>query len=398
MPDASARLTLMFACAAHALFHILTALFLTLVLVLEVEWSRPYDELIGLWTAGALLLGLGAPAAGWLGDRYGEVRVMIVFLLGLGAATVLCGLAQGPLPLGLALAAMGLFGAIYHPVGTAWVMKNVVTRGRSIAILGISGSIGAAVASLVAGLLADLSGWRLAFALPGALCAGAGLALAWCYGSGRVSDRDTDLAPSPQPSRSDAVQAFLVLAVTMSLTSVMYYAFVTMLPKWLERSLGEALGEGLIGVGAVVTVIYLVGATAQFVGGHYADKGMAKRVYVASYAMKLAALLLAAQLGGWPVVLAAIVVAFVFDIAAPVENVLIARFTSTRRRGLAYGLRNGIAIVAGPLGVQLVAWLFDPVTGFQTLLVVLAGMALGILLAGLLLPADRPAAVPAAGA
>ena len=385
----SRRLVMVFACFGHAWFHVLVALFLTLVLVLEPVWQRPYDELIGLWTAGALLLGLAAPLAGWLSDRWGEARMMAVFFLGIGAATILCGLSDGPPLLMAGLGLIGLFGAIYHPVGTAWVVKHAAKRGRSIAVLGICGSIGAAAASLIAASLADLFDWRAAFILPGGLAVAAGAALAWALVTNRVVERQTDVLCEPEPSRRDVRQAFTVLAVTMSLTTVVYYAVTTMLPKWLERQVGADLGSGLLGIGALVTLVYLLGATAQFVGGHFADKGAAKRVYVASYGLKLAALLLALAVSGWPVVAAAVVIVFVFDIAAPVENVLIARFTSSRRRGLAYGIRNGIAIAAGPLGVQLVSWMFDEATGFDPLLVVLAGFVLVILLAASFLPGDR---------
>ncbi len=386
----SFRLVLIFACLGHAWFHILVALFLILVLLIEPVWQRPYDELIALWTPGALLLGLAAPAAGWLGDRWGEVRLMIVFFIGSGGATIACGLAAGPLPLLVGLSLIGLFGAIYHPVGTAWVVKHATARGRAIAMLGICGSLGAAISSLVAGGLADLFDWRLAFVIPGAATLATGLALLVAYLAGRVVDRESDTLAQREPERGEVRQAFAVLAVTMSLTTVLYYAFTTMLPKWLERELGDALGEGLLALGALVTLVYLLGATAQFVGGHFADRGRAKAVYVISFALKVAALILGVFVTGWPVVAAAVVVVFVFDIAAPVENILIARFTSSRRRGLAYGLRNGIAILAGPLGVQLVAWLFDEASGFDALLLVLAALALLVLFAALLLPAERP--------
>lgn len=392
----TARLTLIFASLGHALFHVIVALFITLVLVLEPLWGRSYDELIGLWTAGALMLGLGAPLAGWLGDRFGEIGVMLAFFAGIGAASIGCGLAEGPAGLALWLTVMGLFGAIYHPVGTAWVVKNVAQRGRSIAIVGISGSIGAAVASTVAGGLADLAGWRIGFIVPGALALLAGAGLALCWSLGLVTDRTDDAAPQPEPQRLDVRRAFAVLIVTMSLTSLAYHAFSTMLPKWIERELWAGAETSLTAVGVVVTLVYLLGATAQFVGGHYADRGLAKPVYAASFALKLAALLAASMVAGWPMLIAAVIVVFVFDIAAPVENVLIARYTSSRRRGLAYGLRHGIAIVAAPLGVQLVALLFDPAAGFSRLLQVLAAIVAVMLFAALLLPSERRmAAAPA---
>jgi FSR family fosmidomycin resistance protein-like MFS transporter len=392
----AARLTLVFAGLGHALFHIIVALFITLVLVLAPLWGRPYEELIGLWTLGALMLGLGAPVAGWVGDRFGEIRVMLIFFAGIGVASIGCGLADGAGELTLWLTVMGLFGAIYHPVGTAWVVKNVARRGQSIALVGIAGSIGAAIASTVAGGLADLASWRVAFILPGVLALLAGAALALCWLLGLVADRASDAAPEPEPARLDVRRAFAVLIVTMSLTSLAYHAFSTMLPKWVERELWAGAPASLTAVGAVVTLIYLLGATAQFIGGHYADRGMAKTVYAASFALKLAALVAASMVGGWPMLIAAVVVVFVFDIAAPVENVLIARYTASHRRGLAYGLRHGIAIVVAPLGVQLVALLFDPMTGFSRLLLVLAALVAVMLFAALLLPAERRAGVATA--
>lgn len=389
MTEHQGQTVLAFACVAHALFHIIAALFLTLVLVLQPAWNLPYGELIALWTAGAFLLGLGAPVAGWLGDRLGETRMMITYFLGLGTSSIACGLAEGPRSLQLGLAAMGLFGAIYHPVGTAWVVKNVARRGRSIAVLGISGSIGIALASLVAAGIADIAGWRAAFAIPGALAVVAGLALLGAYATGRVADRSGDFAATPDPDRRDVRRAFVVLIITMTLMSVVYQAFTTMLPKWIGREIGSQLGQGLTGLGALVTLIYLAGAAAQLVGGYFSDRGMTKPIYVLSFALQLAAFALAPVVTGWPVVLAAMAMAFVFDLASQLENMLIARYTPSSRRGLAYGVRHGIAIIAGPIGVLMVARLFSEAAGFRPVLLVLAAIVTVIVAAALLLPGER---------
>jgi MFS family permease len=397
MPTRSSRLVILFACAGHAMVHVLTALFLTIVLVLEEAWQRPYDELIALWTAGALLMGLGAPLAGWLGDRWGETRVMIAFLIGAGAATIAAGLAEGPPTLWVALALLGLFASVYHPVGTAWVVKNAVARGRTIAIVGICGSLGFAVTALIAGLLSDLVSWRVAFALPGGLSVLLGLLLWRCYARGLVEDRAADLRAEAEPSRTALLRAFGVLTVTLFLSSVVYHAYTTIVPKWVSEGLGPSIGEGVLGIGAVVTLIYLVASMAQLVGGHASDRWSAKWAYVLSYAIKLPALLLAAYLVGWPIVAAAVVIAFMFDIGAPAENVLIARYAPAAKRGLVYGLRNAAALVAAPLGVQLVAWSYAWFEGYRSLFPLLAALVLVIVAVALLLPRDRPllAATPA---
>ena len=72
---------------------------------------------------------------------------MAGFFLGTGAAMMAAGLASSPLALGVALAAMGSFAAIYHPIGTAMLVEAAGDRvGRSVGINGVFGNLGVACA------------------------------------------------------------------------------------------------------------------------------------------------------------------------------------------------------------------------------------------------------------
>ena len=95
MSPASTRLSLGFSCIGHAFMHVLSALYLTVVLGLERDWAIGYDELIRLWTIGSLMIGVGAPLAGWLGDRWSDAKMMVVFFLLTGAGSIASGLAGG---------------------------------------------------------------------------------------------------------------------------------------------------------------------------------------------------------------------------------------------------------------------------------------------------------------
>ena len=401
------RLVVAFACLGHFLHHVVTGLFLTLAVVLERVWERPYSEIITLWTAGALLVGLGAPLAGWLADRLGHARVMAGFFVGLGLSCILAGLVTGPTGMAAALAAMGLFGAIYHPVGMAWVSmaSPVQTRGRIMGWLGISGSFGVAFAAVIAGGLAALFGWRMAMIIPGVVTIAGGALLVLALLAGRVAGMPSHAVRAATPGHAKADErapmgVLVVLAVTFSLGSIVYAAFSTALPKWLSDTLAlDAAESGRLGL--IVGATLLAGSFGQLVGGRLADRLPFKWLYVGTFALKLVPLALAGALGGAPAVLAAAVIGFTFDMSAPVENLLLARYSSGRRRGLAFGIKFAMGFGAAPIGVNLVAWTYGEGAGGAGLLyAILAGLTAVMLLAALLLPREASpvrshAAVPA---
>jgi FSR family fosmidomycin resistance protein-like MFS transporter len=382
---------LFFACAAHFMHHVLVSLFLTLVISLTVEWGRGYAELIVLWTIGSLMIGLGAPLAGWLGDRWGESRVMVLLFFGLGLASIACGLARSPAEMNVALTALGLFGALYHPVGNAWVVKHARERGKAIAAAGIFGSFGVAAGPVIAGVLNDAIDWRWAFILPGLATMAFGAALVVMKLLGLVPEREGDAhdIQHEAPTARDRRNIIIILGVTMTLTLIAVTAFVTALPKLIE-TLELGTREGLTRVGLLTGAIYLAASGAQFVGGHLADRGAARLAYLRCFAILAATLAAAALTDTWVLVPLAIAVMFLFETIAPIETVFVARYAPAGKRGLFFGMRYAISVVGGPAGVWLVSSLYDPAHGFSNLLLALAGMAVVTGAIGLLLPQDKP--------
>lgn len=392
------RLVIGFACAGHASMHILTGLYLTLVLVIERVWARPYDELIGLWTLGAMMIGLGAPLAGWLSDRYGERRLMILFFLLTGGGSILTGLADDTNRLWIALAVLGLGASIYHPVALAWVVRHSPRRrGMVMGIWGISGSLGVAVASVIAGTLADFWSWQTAFIVPGGIVVAIGVALMLTPDAETSTEAGDDAGEREPPvSRGTMVRAFGALTAAMFLGGVFYAVFTTMLPKWLNATMFGGGGElDASNLGAIVTTVYLAGALAQIVGGYLTDRVPLKVLYVASFVIKLPLPFLAAIVGGWPAALLAAGIIFFLDFGAPVENVLVARYAPDHRRGLIYGLKFVLAFASGPIGVQMVAWFYDLYGDFHRLLMVMGAMVVAMLVMAMLLPSDRTRPVAA---
>jgi MFS family permease len=62
--------------------------------------------------------------------------------------------------LGGALLAVGLFAAIYHPVGTAMLVSYADKLGREVGMNGVWGNLGVASSALITGAICQYLGWR----------------------------------------------------------------------------------------------------------------------------------------------------------------------------------------------------------------------------------------------
>ena len=68
--------TIGFACAGHTLSRLLTLLFPTVLLALEVEFGLSFKKLATLAVPGAFLFGAGALPAGCLGDKWSKTTLL----------------------------------------------------------------------------------------------------------------------------------------------------------------------------------------------------------------------------------------------------------------------------------------------------------------------------------
>jgi predicted MFS family arabinose efflux permease len=161
-----------------------------LLVVIGLDMGAPLSAVAAVASAYFLAYGLMQPVWGMISDRIGRVRVMRLSLLGAALAGVGSVLAPNLLVLGICrTVAGGCFAALIPStlvyVGDMW---PAAVRQRPLADVLAASSLGIAVATAGAGLLADLIHWR---AVPGATAAAA--ALLWVA-----------LARLPEPDRSPA--------------------------------------------------------------------------------------------------------------------------------------------------------------------------------------------------
>ncbi len=379
-----------FASLGHFYIHLCTAFYFVIVLALERAWQLPYHELIELWTIGSLLVGAAAVPAGMLSDRFGATKMMVVFFVGMGACSIAAGLSNSSTTMMLSLAGLGLFAAVYHPVGIPWLLRNVRRDiGRVLGFNGLFGSLGAAGAGVSAGLLIDVIDWRAAFILPGTICLVTGLALLVFVIKGSVADGVRASERSREPSRADMKRAFLILLLTMFLAGMVYHTTQISLPKVFDERHGGLVGSGVLGVGLLVAGVYTAAGFMQIIGGHLADRFPLKPVYVGAMLIQIPTLFLAASFTGVPLMLIATIMVMANVGALPAENLLLSRYTPQHRHGLVFGLKFSLAFGAAPVSVLLVAVVSERTGGFYWVFAVLAAFILLAFTAAALLPSER---------
>ncbi len=387
----SPRLSLIFSCVGHAYIHMFTAFYFTIVLAIERDWQQPFHELLGLWTPAALLVGLAALPAGGVADRWSTIGIMTIYFIGLGAASVVAGLMGAPLSLMVAMAGIGLFAAIYHPVGIPWVIRAAAPEkvGKMLAINGIFGSFGVGLAAVSAGVLIELWGWRAAFIVPGLVCLATGLAMLVLVRTGRIVEAVGAPADRGAANKSDRTRVFAILLVTMFVGGISFNAVQSAMPKLFEGRLLDITGGSVVGIGSLVAVVYVASGIAQLIGGVLADRVQLRFVLLGAWALQAPLMLTMAALFNVPLVIAAFVVVSANAGALAAENMLLSSAASAKRQGLVFGLKFVIAFGAAPLAIELVASIQRLTGDLGNLFLLLSAAAAAVAVLLIALPGER---------
>ena len=126
-----------------------------------------YDEIIAYGAVGFLFFGAFAPLAAHFSDKISRSFLMIVYHFGIGLSSILAAAATNLWLFAVSLSLIGIFAAIYHPVGITMLLSKNKNNGVRMGINGVFGNMGVAAAPLITGLILFYGNWRLCFLLPG---------------------------------------------------------------------------------------------------------------------------------------------------------------------------------------------------------------------------------------
>jgi MFS family permease len=379
--EASRRLVVGFLNWAHALDHFVILIYPTVVIELAAIYDRSYASLIALSTASFVAFGLFSLPAGWLGDRWSRRNLMVAFYIGCGVSLVAAAFAPSLTVLAIALFSLGVFAAIYHPVGTAMIIEHAKERGRTLAFNGVCGNLGVSLAAGITAALTAALTWRGAFLVPGLICIATGLIYFWLSPpEHRHAATARSRAPDVLLSPTIAAVIFALFVIVALSAGLVFNTISVALPKIVDERIGN--GISLVLVGGLTTAVFLCGAVAQITVGRLVERIPPHILFAAIAIMQFTGVVWSAYASG-----ATLLVALAFTMAAiygqiTVNDLLIARYTADAWRSRVYAVRYFITFMISGVAVSMIALLYGR-GGFSLVLGVTAVVAMGFLIAAI---------------
>jgi MFS family permease len=372
----SRRLSIAFLNWAHAIDHFVMLIYPTVVISLQAAFGRSYAELIALGTASFVAFGLFSLPAGWLADRWSRRNMMVAFYIGCGVSLGMAAVAPTLAALAVALFALGVFAAIYHPVGTAMVIEQAEQRGRSLAFNGVCGNLGAALAAGITAALISMLGWRSAFLVPAVLCFATGAAYLWLIPDDRHHVSTRKSSPEVRLPAWVAAAIFGLFIVVALSAGLVFNTISVALPKIVD----ERLDVPLVLVGGVATAVFMCGALAQLAVGRLVEWIAPHILFAIMAFLQFVGVVWAAYAQG-AMLLAALALTMAAAYAqVTVNDLVIARYTADSWRGRVYAVRYFLTFLVSGAAVSMLAVLYGR-GGFDLVLNTTAMVAFGFVVA-----------------
>jgi len=387
------RIHFLFLNIGHFYDHLFMLVFATVAaLSLSHEWGMSYAELIPYATPGFVAFGVCAVPAGWLADKWSRKAMMLIFYIGIGLSSIFTALAETPLQIAIGLLSIGLFAAIYHPVGLALVVQGRENTGVPLAINGILGNMGVACAALISGFLIDHAGWRSAFVWPGVVSIATGIAYAGLLYADRgeiaveayLRVKAKKAPDTIAMDRRLIARVFVIIFFSTAVGGLVFQSTTFALPKVFDERLAELAVSATL-VGWYAFVVFAIAAFGQLVVGYLVDHYSVRSVFALVVALQV--IFFASMLGstGWSALGVSIAFMLVVFGQIPINDVLIGRITRTEWRSRVYAFRYIVSFSVMASSVPLIAWIHAR-WGFDSLFTVLSAAAACIFTSVLMLP------------
>ena len=369
---------------SHFLDHFIMLVFAKAAYDAGRYFGMSYEEIIVYGVAGFVLFGGMAPVAAQLADRYSRSLMMVVYHFGIGIAAVLAGLSQSVWHLGAAIGLIGVFAAIYHPVGIAMLIKSNRSIGFRLGINGVFGNMGVAAAPLIIGLLLTFGDWRLCFIASGLFCI--------AYGVVFITALVDEAAPAGK-AKSKMATGFAPgwkLALGSMLLSTasggfIFGAMTFVVPRYFEISLPN-ISTSVAMTGLLASIVYAAASFSQIGVGWLIDRVAPKWVLFSIGVGQVIFVALAARFTDYALFFAMLVaMCFVFG-QIPITDTILSRYVPDDWRARVLSVKFMVNLTIGATVLPICGTILQSGYEMAALFSVMSALAVFVVIAGALLP------------
>ena len=373
--------------SGHFFSHFYLIVLPPLFPLLEAELGVGYAALGLLLSLPNLATMLLQTPIGFLVDRFGARRPLVIGLMVMGGAVAGAGLAPGYGALMALMVLMGVGNSVFHPANYAILAARIEPGrlGRAFSIHTFAGSLGWAASPAVVVFLTALWSWHVALVITG-LC-GVAVALV-ILTQGRELDAPASSAPAPArvPGKRASLGRLLSAPMLLLFVYMMMSAISNSgLNGFTVTTLVELHGADLVTANAALTVLLVASAVGVLAGGVLADRTRRHDLIISAGFFVAAAFLVV--IGLIPLPLAAIVAAMtVVGLARgaiqPSRDMMVRKVAPEGQVGAVFGFVTTGMNLGGALAPVFFGWLVD--RGLVAWIFVVAALAMLLALAAAL--------------
>jgi MFS family permease len=356
--DTSLR-TLLAISTAHWVSHFHLFVLPMLFPFLKEQLGVGYIELGFALTVFAVVSGLTQAPMGYLGDRIGARKILLIGLSVGGFALMMLGVHLSYSWLIASAVLLGLANSVYHPADYAILSAHMdeARMGRAFSIHTFAGFLGGAVAPAIVAALVATTGGHGALIVAGAVGPVVALLLLVAgIPDASAADRGIDGIKAPQPNV--VTPAIIVLTAFFMLLSLSTAGIGNFGVVALMSGYGASFSTANI----ALTALLGCSAVGVLAGGLLADRTHRHGQFAAAcFAFNAAIVLLiaAVTLPPVPLIAAMATAGFLGGVIAPSRDMLVRNAAPAGAAGRAFGIVSTGFNIGGIISPLLFGWIMD---------------------------------------
>ena len=384
------KLRLFYINFGHFIDHMFMLIFAKAAFNAGIEFGigkdMAYVEMIPYGIPSLIFFGACAPIAAFLADKWSRGAMMTVFFFGIGSASIITGLAQSLIQVGIGLSLIGVFASIYHPVGIAMLIERDDKIGWLLGMNGVWGNMGVAGAPLVTGFILAHYDWRMAFIIPGILSIILGFSYLLYSRSDGVKTFYSPKNKEDHVGFAPGWQRALISLVLVTAAGGFVFGGMTFLIPRLFDIRMQGISTDTAMTGALAAAIYAVAAFAQLLVGIQIDKRSIKSVLIFVACGQPVFIFLMAVLNDYSLfVVSLFAMGFVFG-QIPITDAILSQYVPDKWRTKVLSIKFLINLLIGAGALIIARYLLSSGSGFDSVMQALSISACIVVVAALLLP------------